>query len=306
MTTNRPTAALVACRTRAGFTLIELLVVIAIIALIVGISSVAIFKLRESETNKATDHLMRKLQPGLVAEYQAVLAKAKEDRRKGAIPPAVLSYCDKDEDRAEAVWAAAHLKRHFPQTFDEALNPIPVVPGAASLPALATFRELAGATGTAEATPGPESAAILYLILSKKAAGDGFASDEATAGAQTDITVRGKQVRVYKDTWGNPVPYIRWTQNPEVNLAPYVNPNSKLIDPLDPKGLVFNWLAQATAGPPPILKRDVLNAAPYSLGFTNQNRLPSVFIVGKNGQFDSFSGDDRIGYHLNRLGNQGK
>ena len=43
-----------------------------------------------------------------------------------------------------------------------------------------------------------------------------------------------------------------------------------------------------------------------TLGFTGSNRVPSVVSFGKNTANDSFGGDDRVGFRLDREGNQGK
>ncbi len=311
MTSTTPkTAEQRATHKRGGFTLIELLVVIAILTLLASLSVVAVFKMQESATDNASDALVSKLhKDGLAREYAGVVGQCLKDRKKPGVgvPQALITYCDNDEDRALAIWTAAHIKRNFPERFAEALAPTdlvpPGVPGVPALPAMKTFTSAipAGINGTRE----DESAVLLYLILANSShTGAEFASAAGTTGATGIIQIGGRDFTVYKDPWNNSVPYFRWASggvNGELNGSDYVNTKT-FPDPLDPKGLVASWSSTDSN------KQNQINDIRLRLEFRGTNRVPTVVALGKNGQFDSWSptGDDRIGYKLDRLGKKGK
>ena len=63
-------------------------------------------------------------------------------------------------------------------------------------------------------------------------------------------------------------------QNPELNASPYINAKSPLIDPLDPKGLIFNRTDTT--------KMNTLNAPATDLGSSARTAVPSVNAWGKD------------------------
>src|SRR5438309_8885964 len=93
---------------RPGFTLIELLVAIAIIATLTGLVLSGIGRVRAVQMQKATENSLSKLQLGLDQQWKAVLDQVKQDKLNNKIPPTVVALCDKDMDRAEALWAYAN------------------------------------------------------------------------------------------------------------------------------------------------------------------------------------------------------
>ena len=304
-------------RASAGFTLIELLVVITVIAILLSLTGVAYQKAVEGQRNRSTDDLGNRLQPALEAEYDAVVQQAAKDIRNNTVQQPqysqVLTYCDNDPDRARAVWTAAKLRQHFPETFAEAKSPVLIYPGGPTLPALSTFL---GPDLSSLSSGGtiPDSAALLYIILAKKSAGGsgGFQADDVTNGMQMDVAYTGGSARVFRDGWGNPVAFKRWVMlenNNEVQSQPYVDAKlDTLINPsanrdtLDTANKVFTWKqANRTADP----RAAQMAAAPYL--FNGQNRIITVWSPGKDTVFDpNLANDDLAGYRLRRLGNKGK
>src|SRR5262245_39699643 len=242
---------------RRGFTLIELLVVIGIMVLLVSLSIVAVFKVRETGTDSTTDVTVSKLQnQGLDAEYAAVVAKCHQDLNNGSIPTEVIAYCDNDRDRALAVWTAANLKRNFPESFAEAIAPTPVVPAtntnaAYTLLVSKTFNDIPRTPAPPANPDDQQRAALIYMILSKSTrSGNEFGSAAATPGATGEVTIKtatganlygDKSFTVFRDPYGTPITYYRWakgglksTTSPagELNTPEYANVGAP--DPLDP------------------------------------------------------------------------
>src|SRR5262249_41995857 len=115
-------------RGRPSFTLIELLVVIAIIAILIGLSAGAYFRLIATQQERNTRVLLTKLNEALRQQY----AKAMMIARDSPIPASVLSMAGNNQAVARAIWIKLQLKREFPMTYAEAFNP-------ASYPITSTF-----------------------------------------------------------------------------------------------------------------------------------------------------------------------
>lgn len=276
---------------RSGFTLIEMLVVISIVVVILGVGVGATMKFREAATNRAADDQMKQLQIALNGQYETVVSQCNKDKP----PDAILAYCGGDPDRTRAVHAAAMLRTYFPDTFAEATTPFTIGTQTYNSPTRAAFKQVAGSTGlNAE----QQSAALVYLILSEQAVGQGSGEVRSKEGMVKDSA--GKEFKVFLDPWNNPIRFTRWTQTADLDAAPYAHASpSGSIDPLDPKSRVVTVTSTWTAAS----HRDPLNAAPRNLLFVNKNRVPSVFSSGKD---KTDVTDDRFGYKLNRQGASGK
>lgn len=308
---------------RPGVTLIELLVVIAIIGILLALSAAALQKTSENQSYKSSTDQVFKLQQALDLEYERVVAKCAQDAANNQIPFAVVTACDGNMSRAKAVWTAAQLRVQFPETFTEATQPLSIYDanGAVyTLPTPAAFTAVAGLTsGTNPAQE--ESGALLCIILGQRSVSGGgamaTAAEDLTQAMRKKVTFGTKELETYTDAWKNSVGFRRWEQRSEVQSAPYVdvNKDTKLDgnlpsgkyanrDPLDPQDAVYGWLlglqtSNANDKRPPFLKS--------SLYFTAQNRVASVYSVGKDKTVDAATtGDDILGFRLRKQGNTGR
>jgi len=268
--TQRPT------RLRAGFTLIEILVVVAILAILTALVAAGIGKVKNGQLSRNTEGTVTKLQQALDTQWKTVIDQCRKDSRgitsSSAAYNSVLTFCGNDSDRAMALWTYLNLKREFPQSFLEAINPVVLLNPTSGQPVVillprATFASVAvlptvvaGGVTTSTAstaglsTPGgvsvanqpvttgigtdeAESAILLFLALSEKASsGANFASDDAMKGAQTSLGT----FRVFTDAWGAPIKFIRFA-NPtiasEIAQPPYLGSSA---DPIDTVGKLAN------------------------------------------------------------------
>ncbi len=283
---------------RAGFTLIELLVVISIIAVIAALAGVALLSTSESQRRNSVDQQVDKLQKALDSEYGTVLANASKEAN---IPPAVVTYAD-GVPRARALWAAANLRRNFPDTFAEAGARVTVVPGF-QLEALAPFNGLAGA-----GNPHEESAALLYIVLTQKSASGGgsTAGSGDELGQTRDVTLNGRPFKVFVDAWGNSIGFVRWETGTEAvnRRVPGVGGN---FDPLDTSNLVSGWTdttKRAWAASSGMFNTGRPTPNWPNNGAPPMNRMVSVYSPGKDKAVGT--ADDQLGIRLKQLGAKGK
>ncbi|MBY0513066.1 MAG: prepilin-type N-terminal cleavage/methylation domain-containing protein [Gemmataceae bacterium] len=345
---------------RAGFSLIELLVVIALIGVLAAITAAAVMRVRAAQQGKVTEQSLDKMQRALDQQWMAVIDRCRSDKNNGQIPPAVVALCQGDMDRAEALWVYINLKSDFPETFAEAMgdpcpNPAQVLPPPPApqrgiwvwfptnpkspnstpavlvKPAKKTFNRVT-ASGTGNATG--ESAALLYLILNEKMAGGaGGGADDWTQNAQTDISLGAAGTfRVFRDSFGKEIPFVRFFQHDEIDLPPFVNLKDKAVslDALDPRAKLYaetgNWTGPLTGGAantfpyayPVGAKQaalDALNRSGPAVAFNGnnpgptvrKNKLITVISFGPNGQFENNplgTTDDFYGYRIRKLGNR--
>ena len=219
-------------RTRAGISLVELLVVIAIIAVLVSLLGAALSKTLERQKNSSTNAQLYKLQQEIDQEYSIVVAKCEKDAQTGQIPSGLVSYADNNPERAKAIWTALHLRRHFPESFAEAVVPLTLIERPSgnvlfSLESLEVFKQFRStATDPTTGNPLPniqaasvteERGALLYVILAKKSA----SGDGAMANAADDLSLQRKlaytgingganrELQTFADAWSGSIAFRR-------------------------------------------------------------------------------------------------
>jgi len=196
-------------------------------------------------------------------------------------------------------------------------------------------------------TASQQSAALLYAAVAQTGAGGStFNSDDATAANQIDFVQTGSPtVRVYMDSWKNPIGFCRFgfnyngpnnvqetanaylylpTNTPYNGMSynmgkgvqslqdpPYANSSTALNDPLDPVGKLqgHKWANNGQWAELFLINGDPANA----VSFNGSNRRPVVYSVGPNGIYESLNmtrlgssySDDIMGYHYTQLGQSG-
>lgn len=136
---------------------------------------------------------------------------------------------------------------------------------------------------------------------------------------------------MFKDTFGQPIAFVRMGFDPEVDNPPYfhASPGVKSPDPCDPLGKLQMAnatapLAWSTSGANNTLTDFWARVTQYHIGSTQQpsanytlpatyparNWVPTVVSAGPNGNkngFDGylFGGDNIVSYRLRRAGQRG-
>jgi len=284
---------------RAAFTLIELLGVIAIIAILLAMSAAAFFRVRVQQQESATNVTLQKLQSELDIQHKTVLDRGAEDARTRRIPQAIVSWSGNDDRRAKVVWTKILLRVEFPQTFYDAVNfPVTLSSMGFNVPMKSSyFRAVQGMSPAPVANPGYpqahyESAALLFIALTQERRGMGAFSPNEQVGPHAigNVDLYGKSFKVFIDTWGEPIAFIRWptgaAMTDDINQSPFqvlntftINgvPTQLPVDPQDPERTLNDtaWSNQA--------------------GFSNnihllnpngpQNLSPFVFSAGRDKSF---------------------
>jgi prepilin-type N-terminal cleavage/methylation domain-containing protein len=308
-------------RRRTGFTLIELLVVVAIISVLAALVTAAAGRVRQSQQVKATEQALTKIRLGLDQQWKATLDQAREDARQPpspqTIPQAVWNWCNGDRDRTTALWGYIKLRLEFPQTFPEATTGL-TINGYTFAPKQ-TFNQVPNVAPTTLAEFRLQSAVLLYLIMSERGGrGMIFSADDVANG---DWAVSGGTFRVFKDSWGQPICFERFTTSPEVIGQPYAKsftarPGVSTIDPLDPMwklGDATTWGAsQKSATETALFQFMVPPGGPtaYTPAWfytfdQRQNRMCTLISFGPDKNMDATptGGDDMYSYRHHRQGN---
>ena len=203
-----------------------------------------------SSRKGATNTTLQKLQSELMIHWDAVQDMAKEDARKRSIPDVVKSFAGNDDRRALVIWTKVKLRTEFPQNFDEAVNFPSINPAAPSgylyqasnivIPVKSSYKQgilnyvamnnIIPAQNLSVDQAHRESAALLYMSLTQSRRGmQAFNPDEHLGPHAISTTnLYGVDFKVFVDTWGQPIPFIRWGTGTnaarDINQPPYATP----------------------------------------------------------------------------------
>jgi prepilin-type N-terminal cleavage/methylation domain-containing protein len=282
---------------RRGFTLIELMVVIGIIVTLISLLMAAFSAVRVRQQEKATDDIVYKLQTAIESQRTELVSQAaKERRERSVVYVALLSYCENDEDRAQALHTYLKLRHAFPQTWAEAKANVMIPSIGLNLGRHKAYQSFL-AYSDSDGSPHDQSAALLYAMASNMGTGGAtFATDDATASYQMSIPFGGGAATVFKDARGMPIGFKRFHENPaELNAAPYTNVKSGYYDPFDPLGKLAMWSNAA--------KKTEAQTSIGLAAFNINNKSITAYSFGQ----DKFANtaDDVYGYRLHKLGNKG-
>jgi prepilin-type N-terminal cleavage/methylation domain-containing protein len=311
---------------RAGFTLIELLVVIAILALLAALIAAGIAKVKESQQGAVTSQTLTKLQKALENQWKVTCDQCRDDRRTWNGPNKqqvkqfgdVVTICEGDQERAEALWMHMHLRRALAHTFAEARTPV-VLTGRDAANNVVTVTLTASNAFTqvdptkTKLSQDQQSAVLLYMILNQGGRGTNFSIDDAMQGAQQSITDPGTGTTfpAFKDAFGNPIVYRRFYQNGEMDAPPYVRNGLTITDPLDPVGRLKLWNPGGNAAKNRQAAIDAVFNTPAqptnsANTFDGRNKMATAISAGADGVLDlTGNTDDAFGYRVLRQGSKG-
>lgn len=258
---------------RSAFTLIELLIVISIIAILVALVAVAVFRVSGAQYIKRTEQGIKKLDSAMNQQWQVVLDKAKKETSYFAAGSNLFTSLGNDKDRAQVVWVKARLKMEFPQTYNEAIFPIP----GTNLVKQSYVDYLQGAISND--SPETQSAVCLYMILSQGRNGmDAFDPEQAMRGSIGTVPKLGGTFNIFLDGWGTPITFIRWPIG-SYDLAGKSDPQDplgKLIGYADPNGILPNYAHPISAPYPSALTPTICSAGPdkqFAIGWNGSAAL---------------------------------
>ena len=299
-------------RRRTGFTLIELLVVISLISLIMALSAGAFFRVKASQSIKATEATLVKLDTALDSRRKAILSQVQEDAKSGhpGYKAALTLAGTGGDDVAKAIWTYAKMKNELPMSVAEAVTPVTV--GSYNLPAKGYFMSATiGFGGISGTGTQDESAACFYLALTNNAA-DGVLMDTNGLTQQAgDVLVGGKAFRCVKDDWGTPIAFVRQCYTPELNAPPYIRAGQPQ-DPFFPlPGRNLGSVYAGMSGYWGTLINNVPGFAAMPGSYPGpRNFIGALISAGANRSFDgnpfgTSSSDDIVSFRLRREGQRG-
>jgi prepilin-type N-terminal cleavage/methylation domain-containing protein len=252
---------------RAGFTMVEMLVVLTIISILITLTAAAVLKLIPAQQQLNTQSTLTRLEGDLQRAYRSAADKFRTE----SIPTAtnapaaptlgnvyygaggVLAIAGGDPNRAQVIWTKLRLKQTFPNSFAEALSPVP-------MPPLSYYTTKLTALGYTSAAPQPwESSVCLLWALQRGESGTAIKESDFGTGSLKDFVLpNGQTVKGLVDDWGMPLYFCRWPVfSTQVN--PPVPPNPAILvgvpqsgnrnDADDPIGLLEST-AWRTSGTP--------------------------------------------------------
>jgi prepilin-type N-terminal cleavage/methylation domain-containing protein len=208
---------------RGAFTLVELMVVITIMAALAALTASAVLKFIAVQQTSNTQSTLDRVQSQLnrawskvkdEAYYKEPIPLAVENWMK-SFPSTANPIAGSDanaNDRMRVLYVKLRMRQQFPMSFNEALNPAPLLP----LPAYQMYLNSMGITGSSPQTASIESSACLLMALQRGVSGAGIDPSQLTTGGAAGIF--GK-LPYLTDAWGRP---IFFTRAPAGNL--YLNP----------------------------------------------------------------------------------
>jgi type II secretory pathway pseudopilin PulG len=192
---------------RRGFTLLELFVVVGIILALVSLSLVAVLKTQNYQQRRNTETEISKLDQAVQRRMKRVIDIAKSETPH----PIAQTLSNGDPRRAQVIHVLMSLKREFPTSFQEAINPVPTVgnfQGFAANQAIVRALPPGATWATTYSSPEKQASVCLYLTLKLSSRGGDF--DPDTGLSSQEVFSDSNGAKMILDAWGNPISFMRW------------------------------------------------------------------------------------------------
>jgi prepilin-type N-terminal cleavage/methylation domain-containing protein len=278
---------------RPGFTLAELLVVVLILAVLVSLITAAVFRFIGGQSERNTETMLHKLHDGVQQQW----SEASKEIKLSTPPLSVQGLAGGDMALAQVIWLKLRLRREFPMSYDEILQPWGTYSSLQSdLPQIPSYVAALNGRTTANDRTTESSACLLIALQNHPHKGMKFNAEESL-GASAIKDTDGDGVPEIIDGYGNPIAFFRWgTQAYAVNpppgvsldgLAKNVGSSNRDRDVEDPthKLMDANWQTNYSGSVTTFQNlchriQDPANGQPRSY-FT----IPVVVSAGKDGDF---------------------